>query len=251
MLKKIALATALFAGLGHAYAYQAEVGLSYDLVDFDHGGTGNTFGVDGTYYFNPVQIKNNPLNEADFLDRASNVQLNATYTNGDPTDVTTVSGQGELFIPNSDFYLSAGVGYQNWDTPVRDVDQVNYKAEVGYLPAPGLLVAAGILGYDNDYDDDIDATLRAKYVTNLAGYDMNFEANTSFGNVDYYGVAADLYLDKTLSVGLGYNSDYDRVSDDVINVRAKKFFTQNISLEGGIAFGDDDTTYGLRGGYRF
>ncbi len=251
MFKKIALATALIAGLGNAYAYQTEVGASYHIVDYDNAGTGNTFGVDGTYYFNPVQEKNYPLNEAAFLNRASNVSLNASYTDGSPTDETTVNGGIEYFVPNSDFYVGAGVGYQNWDFPTGDLDRVVYNAEVGYLPAPGLLVAAGIIGYDDDYNDDIDATLRAKYVTNLSGYDMNFEANTSFGSVDHYGVAADLYLDKTLSVGLGYNSDFDRVSDDVITVRAKKFFNQQVSLEGGIGFGDDDTTYGIRGGYRF
>ncbi len=49
-----------------------------------------------------------------------------------------------------------------------------YGAEVGYLPAPGLLIAAGLKGYDNDYDDGVDRTLRAKYVTTLSnGKDIN------------------------------------------------------------------------------
>ncbi len=39
MLKKLALATALLAGLGTAHAYQTEVGASIDIIDRDQGGS--------------------------------------------------------------------------------------------------------------------------------------------------------------------------------------------------------------------
>ena len=67
MFKKVALATALIASLGTAHAYQAEVGGTINLIDPDNGDTSTGFAIDGTYYFKPVQVKNNPLNEAAFL----------------------------------------------------------------------------------------------------------------------------------------------------------------------------------------
>ncbi len=251
MFKKIVLATALIAGLGNAYAYQAEVGGTIAYVDPDHADSDFGFGIDGKYFFNPVEVKDYPLNEAAFLNRASNVNGAVTYADNDQAEATTIGAGIEYFIPNSDFYLSAGLNYLTVDTPVGDDDQTNYTAEVGYLPAPGLLIALGLAGYDNDDSDDVDPTLRAKYVTKVGAYDMNFEAKTSFGDIDFYGLDADLYLDKSLSVGLGYASDFDSISDDVFSIRAKKFFNQQMSLEGSVAFGDYANTFALRGAYRF
>ncbi|HCM30816.1 MAG TPA: putative porin, partial [Acinetobacter radioresistens] len=72
-MKKLAIASALLSALavtGTANAYQAEVGASASYVDPDNGDSGSAFGVNGTYYFNPVQTRNAPLAEAAFLDRA-------------------------------------------------------------------------------------------------------------------------------------------------------------------------------------
>ncbi len=43
----------------------------------------------------------------------------------------------------------------------EDFDTTLYSAELGYLPVPGLLLAVGLAGYDNDIDDGIDPTVRA------------------------------------------------------------------------------------------
>lgn len=252
MFKKIALTTALIASLGTAHAYQAEIGGTVSLVDPDHGDTSTGFALDGTYYFNPVQVKNNPLNEAAFLDRASNINGAISYIDYDVVDSTTFGVGVEYFVPNSDFYVSAGIGQTKVSASgSNDFDTTTYNAELGYLPAPGLLVAVGLAGYDNDFGDDVDPSLRAKYVTQVGTYDMNFEANTSFGDVNYYGFGADLYLDKTLSVGLGYSDTDETGNNDVFSLRAKKFFTQQVSLEGSINFEDQANLFGVRGAYRF
>ncbi len=63
-MKKLAIASALLSALavsGAANAYQAEVGGSYTYLDPDNGSSVSKFGVDGTYYFNPVQTRNAPL----------------------------------------------------------------------------------------------------------------------------------------------------------------------------------------------
>ncbi|WP_180040796.1 putative porin [Acinetobacter sp. YH12100] len=250
MLKKLTLATALIASLGTAHAYQAEVGGTIALVDPDNGDTSTGFAIDGTYYFNPVQVKNSPLNEAAFLNRASNINAAVSYIDYDLFDVTTFNVGVEYFVPNSDFYVSGNIGQSSTDTPIGDDDTTLYSAELGYLPVPGLLVAVGLAGYDNDAGDDVDPTLRAKYVSQVGAYDMNFEGGASFGDLDAYNLGADLYLDKTFSVGLGF-SDSDLENSDVFTIRAKKFFNQQVSLEGSIDFADAGNVFGVRGAYRF
>ena len=250
MLKKLTLATALIASLGTAHAYQAEVGGTIALVDPDNGDTSTGFAIDGTYYFNPVQVKNSPLNEAAFLNRASNINAAVSYIDYDLFDVTTFNVGVEYFVPNSDFYVSGNIGQSSTDTPIGDDDTTIYSAELGYLPVPGLLLAVGLAGYNNDAGDDVDPTLRAKYVTQVGQYDMNFEGGASFGDIDAYNLGADLYLDKTFSVGLGY-SDSDFEGSDVFTIRAKKFFNQQVSLEGSIDFGDNADIFNIRAAYRF
>lgn len=251
-MKKLSLATAILAATVtlvtvNANAYQAEIGATYDYTDYDHGGSSDVAGVDGTYYFKPVQVKNSPLNEAAFLDSASNVNGSLKFSDDD----IRVGAGVEYFVPNSNFYLNGKLGYTNPDHDEAD-DTLRYSAEVGMLPIPGLLLAVGFTGEDTDGgDNDIDPSLRAKYVTKVGAYDMNFEAGTTFGDIDVYNLGADIYLDQTLSLGAAYESDFDSINDDVFTLRAKKFLNQQVSLEGSVGFSDDSNEFGLRGAYRF
>lgn len=249
MFKKLALATALLAGLTTAHAYQAEIGGSLSVIDPDHADTSTGFALDGTFYFNPVQVKDSPLNEAAFLDRASNVNAAISYMDFDVAESTTFGIGVEYFVPNTDFYVSAGIGQTTVEFDgLEDFDTTSYTAEVGYLPVSGLLIAAGIVGFDSDEADDTDATLRAKYVTQIGAYDMNFEGGVVFADEEAFALGTDLYLDKTFSVGLGYTDDGE---DDSFQIRAKKFFNQQVSLEGSIDFEENVNVFGLRAAYRF
>ena len=135
-MKKLAIASALlsvFAVAGTAHAYQAEIGASAGLIDPDHGGTSGSFGVDGTYYFNPVQTRNAPLAEAAFLDRASNVNAQYQYDEVGDGEAHRYGVGAEYFVPNSDFYLSGNVnGHDLKDNDDFDNDLTTYGAEVGY-----------------------------------------------------------------------------------------------------------------------
>src|SRR5690606_40501242 len=111
------------------------------------------------------------------------------------------------------------------DTPIGDDDTTLYSADLGYLPVPGLLVAVGLAGYDNDAGDDVDPTLRAKYVSQVGAYDMNFEGGASFGDLDAYKLGADLYLDKIFSICLGFSDSYLENSY-ILHISAKKLFYQ-------------------------
>lgn len=258
-MKKLAIASALLSALavtGTANAYQAEIGASAGYIDPDNGSSGYSLGAEGTYYFNPVQTRNAPLAEAAFLDRASNVKAQVQYQDYDNNLEVTDYGAGiEHFVPNSDFYMSGNVSNQNVDYGIADDDTTYYSAEVGYLPAPGFLLAVGAKGYDNDHDDGVDPTIRAKYVTQMGGKDINLEAGASFGDLDEYNLAADYYIDKSFSIGADYYSN-DLTDRDEFGINARKFFTPQVSLEGRVGFGEtagnnDYNTFGVAAKYRF
>lgn len=256
-MKKLAIASALLSAIAMtgtaAHAYQTEIGASAGVVDQDVGGTNGSFGVDGTYYFNPVQTRNAPLAEAAFLDRASNVSAQYQYDEVGNNDRHRYGVGAEYFVPNSDFYLSGNIGRDDYE----NFDETVYGAEIGYLPAPGLLIAAGLKGYDNDYDDGVDPTLRAKYVTTLSnGKDINLEAGAGFGDLDEYNLAADYFIDKTLSVGVDYASkDLGPTDTNEFGISARKFINQQVSLEGRVGFGEvgnnDYNKFGVAAKYRF
>lgn len=258
-MKKLAITSALLSALavaGTANAYQAEVGLSAGLTDPDHGSTTGLYGVNGTAYFKPVQVRNAPLAEAAYLDRASNVKAQYSYSKVDDAKLHDYSLGAEYFIPNSDFYASAEIGRK--DIKLKHASNLNtttYAAEVGYLPIPGMLIAVGAKGFDNDDISRTSPSLRAKYVTEISnGQDVNFEAGATFGKTREYNVAADYYLDKTLSLGADFYKN-NSLDNREYGIKANKFFNQQVSLEGRVGFGklynNDYTSYGVAAKYRF
>ena len=110
MFKKLALATALLAGLSTAHAYQFEINGGYENTDLEESSDLDTFFINGKYYLNGVQVKNAPLAEAAFLAKASNIGLGYVNSNLDVTDVEleidSVGISCEFFIPNTQFYVS-------------------------------------------------------------------------------------------------------------------------------------------------
>lgn len=246
-MKKLAIASALLAtlaGANVAQAYQYEVGAGISRTDPDIGKTTNDINVEGTYYFAPVDVKDYPLAEAAFMNRASNVTGGITYGKNSPTTNTNVSIGAEYYVPNSDFYAS--VGYAKDQTKTSGVKNSieNYTAEVGILPMPNLLVAVGVV----DNTNGTDPTLRAKYVYKLGANDINLEAKASFGDADVFNVGADYYIDRTLSVGAAYT---DNGNSDSFGIRARKFISQDVSVQASVDFGDNADVFGVSGTYRF
>lgn len=246
-MKKLALASALLATLATAnvaQAYQYDVGAGVSRTDPDVGKATNDLSVEGTYYFAPVDVKNYPLAEAAFMNRASNVGAAITYGKDSPTTNTNIQLGGEYYVPNSDFYV--GAGYAKDETKTSGVkDSIeNYSAEVGMLPMPNLLVAVGVV----DNSQGTDPTLRAKYVYKLGANDVNLEAKASFGDADVFNVGADYYIDRTLSVGAAYT---DNGNSDSFGIRARKFISQDVSVQAAVDFGDNADVFGVSGTYRF
>ena len=277
MLKKIAFAAAMIASMGTAHAYQAEINAAYEKTDLDNSENLDTFSIGGKYYLNGVNSKNNPLAEAAFLDKASNIGL--AYANANTDDdgyelkIETVGINGEFFIPDSQFYAAGSINRAKvtveTDLYKGSDNNTGYALEAGYLPINGLLLAAGVSkenidaaqtakkGFINTsstvaaLDDETAFTVRAKYVTLIGNHFTNFEASAAFGDESAYGVAADLYLDPTLSVGVSINDATLDDFDTVFSVRAQKFFTPAIAAGLNYTTTDGADSFGINGTFRF
>ena len=262
MLKKIALATALLSSLGTAYAYQAEINAGYENTDGDI----DTFVLNGKYYLNNVSTQNVPFAEAGFLNKASNIGAGYANVSADADEDLDVYGvNAEYYVPNTNFYVSAALnridlaGYKN----------TGYAVEGGYFPIDNLLVAVGVAKENVDpvqvanygvvanllnavsVGDDTAVSLRAKYVTQVAGYTTNFEGLSYIGDETTYRLGADLYIDPTLSVGVSFADSTADGSDTIFSIGAKKFFTPQIAVGAAYTNVDSVDAFGLNGTYRF
>ena len=263
-MNKLTLATAILAAstslaMINANAYQFEVGAGAGYLDPDNGDSGSQFDLGGTYYFNPVQDKNAPLAEAAFVNRASNVSVGATFQDQGESEHNRYGAGVEYFVPNSDFYVGGNIAQNTYEYDDVDLDNdlTTYGVEVGYLPVPNLLIAAGVKGYEDDRDNDgVDPTLRAKYVTQLGDNAVNLEAGASFGDLEEFNLAADYFIDNTFSIGADYYSN-DLTDNSEFGINARKFISQQTSLEGRVGFGDtgdsnnDYNTFGIAAKHRF
>ncbi|MBJ8503910.1 putative porin [Acinetobacter seifertii] len=268
----------------NANAYQTEVGTMYEFTDMD-GGEVNSFGINGKYYFNPVETKNYPLAEAAFLNKASNIGAGYTYSKVEDDqdyaklEYNSVGVAGEYFIPNSKFYLSGTFNRTKREVTVNNYGSADesgngYALEVGFLPIDGLLVAAGVADLSESFDpiqaakygfltsftnattvtgedDDKAVTLRAKYVTQIGNFYTNFEGQTYIGDETTYRLGADIYLDPTLSIGASFANSTADDSDTIFSVRAQKFFTPQVAVGLSYTTVDDADSFGINGTFRF
>lgn len=148
---------------------------------------------------------------------------------------------GEFYIPNTQFYVSGTINQVDF----AGDDNTGYALEVGYLPVTGLLLAVGAANESVDpvqvanygftanlsnaltVCDDTALSLRAKYVTQIGNHFTNFEGLTYIGDETTYRLAADLYIDPTLSVGLSIADSTADGSDTLFGIKAQKFFYAN------------------------
>lgn len=268
----------------NANAYQTEVGTMYEFTDMD-GGEVNSFGINGKYYFNPVETKNYPLAEAAFLNKASNIGAGYTYSKVEDDqdyaklEYNSVGVAGEYFIPNSQFYLSGAFNRTKREVTVNNYGSADesgngYALEVGFLPIDGLLLASGVADLSESFDpiqaakygfltsftnattvtgedNDKAVTLRAKYVTQIGNFYTNFEGQTYIGDETTYRLGADIYLDPTLSIGASFANSTADDSDTIFSVRAQKFFTPQVAVGLSYTTVDDADSFGINGTFRF
>lgn len=269
-MKKLTLSTALLAALavtGTAQAYQFEVngGAEYAHVT-THVGHDNTeaAGVGGTatIYLKDVDSKKGPLAEAAFLNQASSISGGYNYLQGDSSTgdgkAHVLSAGGEFYVPSSMLGMGDAVTFYaagNANRAKVESDPFNgfaFNAEVGLIPNQlsfgTLLLTAGVTGYHDNLDSELDPTFRAKLLTKFYQNDVNLEGHVQLGGDDrsnfgnkynIIGFSGDFYADSTFSVGAGYervlvNGEHDPFE---VSFNARKFVTDNLSVQGGINFG--------------
>lgn len=271
----LALMLTTIASSSFAYNAQLDGGFTYFDIDDDLIDTAGQFDAKGTFYFEPVQNKNGPLNEAAFLGHNSNVYGKYTYNYIDSntyyiadeqysaeTDIHSITAGVEYFYEQ--FYVNGEIGFgQNKiETTIAnesfkdDYDVTTYRALVGFMPISNLLLAVGVDGYqgDDSEDDDTAFAVKAKYVAPVGsnGQYLNLEADGSFGDTDNITIGADYYFNQAFSVGTAYNLQDDGEDDvDFFSVRSKYFINNNLAVGGEVGFGDDVQIFNVNATFRF
>ncbi|XID74816.1 putative porin [Alkanindiges sp. WGS2144] len=257
-MKKLVMSTAIVAAMlattAQAYQNEATGTISYahskDKAWSDNNEAA-AIGGSFTYFLNPVENKRGPLAEDAFTTQTSNITVAYSYAQGasdlDDVKAHVFGGGAEFYIPssalglgNTTLYAAAAIGRPKFEGDNSNV--YGYGAEIGFFPMQDLLLTAGVVGNGNaGKDNDPNATIRAKYLTQLDANFVNTEASIVFGDHHntLYQASADYYLDNTFSVGAGFAYASLRGGKDpyAININARKFVAENLSLQGGISYG--------------
>ncbi len=278
---KLKLLPAIIAAAGFvatpfalAATYQSEISAAYADIDTnDDPEEGYFVGLEGKYYFAPVDTKNHPLAEAAFIEKASNVYLNLSNyelkDTGDRLDIYQRSLGVDFYIPNTMFYLGAGVNeYKSKYTwPVNgnsDAGSDSSKWDSTWFVKAGIAPVTGLLVW-TEFTEDINVSdewnINGKYVIPLSGEQaLNIEASYEKSDISYADDiitgAVDYYLDRHLSLGAGFiNTSFDSSSDNESTtdyfIRARNFFTDNVSMELSYTDGDYESSLMLGGTVRF
>lgn len=212
----IALTCASSIALAQDYSF--EVGANYTNVDPDEGRSSDYIGAYGEYHFQPVRVGNNPLAEAAFINRSSNV-----YVFG-YEDLDVLHAGVDFYIPDTIFYV--GAEFSRTDRDGQDNNN-DVGVRLGLTPVTGLQI------WTQYWDEPgYDANLHAKYVMPLGGGTfLNLDGSYTDGDEnDTLTAGADFYFDQTFSVGVAFADD-DAWVEDAYTVRSRKFFNDQISGE--------------------
>lgn len=275
-----AIALVLAAEVSTAQTYRSEVRLGYlDSNNELFNSDSSAWMAGGTYYFSPVNSTNHPLAEAAFLEKASNIgigyvrdewkysslrQAYGTYSYETSIEGRDVAGTIEFFIPNSIFYIAAGVtneeersrtvsfhmedGFIDPDveTFTDRTSETTWQGSVGLTPIDGLLVRTTFYE-DSEVDKHWD--LNAKYITEILGRTVNLESSyNSYEDDSTQSFAGDVYFGRTLSIGAGYVFGG---GSDGYQIRARKFFTDKLSVNATFASSEDLDAYAIAFALRF
>lgn len=248
---------AICSGTVSANAYHAEVEATTGFTHSNQGHTGHELGAHASYFLKQVDIHDVPLAETAYLDHASSVSAHAHFADHGNTEDDSYGAEFQFYTP-SHLYFAAGVSQsrENWreQNLKQDLTTTYYDAEMGISPVQGLLIAAGVKGYENEHENGVSPTLRAKYVTKIADKYMNFEAETSFGDLKEFSIASDFYINHTWSIGADFHrNDVEDISE--VGIKTRQFLNAQFSLEGRIGFGEEHdnryTTFDLAARYHF
>ena len=207
------------------------------------------YAIGGSYYFNNVSTRKGPLAEASFLDKQSEISGAFTRIDWDEQNVNSWLLGGTYVVQGSGLYLNASVLH------VNTYSQDAYTFGAGYYLSQDWAVSV-----DTVFDEDMNyqgITLGSKKLFDLGqGHFVSLEGdytNPDDGD-DSFAVASDFYLNRNLSVGVGYEWA-DSFSEGISTVRTQWFINERAAINGEIAYsdveGDSDTSYLIGATFRF
>jgi len=261
-----------------ASAYQAEVTPVFAKVDSDSNIKGTSYGVSLNAYLNPVELKNHPYNEADFLERASSIQIAAfetelTFPSGTELDGPNYSISTIIMSKNNNFYLDAN--YSSTDLTSNNGASNNIDSN-GFLISPGLFIQKNTLVaivYEKT-DREVNGNSSENTLYGLAIKTVlpkvNIQASLTNDTYDEpgleqtnreLGVLADYFINNKISVGarLDINSGDDKNSEGkTLGVSANTYINKQFGVEilyqqfnADNSSGDDSDTIALAANFRF
>ena len=241
-----------------ADTYRWEINAAAGVTNWDYGqddGDVDTFGVNGSFYFKPVNTSKGPLGEAAFLDHSSSVTLGYVYTDAD--DIVE-DLDGDQYAINGRYVLDADIplifeGSYQRDEP-NDAEVDTYTLGLGaYITDNTTLV---ITYADADVDDGGDTDGWQAAVDHVWTWtDGGFKLGGNIGyinvddgdDIDVYNIAATWYITDNLGVGIstGY-TDFANNEFLSTDLSVEWFITNNIALTAlvGYAESDDDIVVG-------
>lgn len=234
--------------------YQVDLSGEYEYIDGDQ----SLFRANAKMYFAPVMVDRHVLAEAAFLNRISSLQVSygkaSLFYDGE-----TLGAEGELVdFTNTrlelDWYgVTTGVylafvqeTYAPEERFQAMPDYSDWRAKVGFLPMPGILVYT-------EYQDETGykPNFTVKYVSSVTnGRAVNLEASYIDHGDDgqnFLRVGADVYFTRAFSVG-GTISQQD---DTAFGVRTRYFFSPTYYVGAFTTIDDENEKFGLSAGMRF
>jgi len=219
----------------------------YSSTDHDDNTNFTQMGVGARYFLAPVNPNKGPLNEAEFLDRQSNLQgmlgtLSIDLDTGDPV-VGIVSLDGD--------FVDIGFEFADQTQP--------FTAGVEYVTGSATKTVLGVKG---KITVDITAITLGYFLDSHSAVGFKYETTTTEIKAD--GVSQGKYDADTLGVkyknvmpladskyvnfeaGLDHISDNDNNSNNELSARFDYYFDIKTGLFGGLALnsGDDPSTEG-------
>lgn len=261
----LACVVAAFSASVFANSFQHQSDIDFAWGEFSNGNLQSTdlqsWHLQHHFYLAPVDVNNNfPFAEAAFVGRNSSVNGSYVYNGFD--------------VPGSDFSISGwSLGGEYMDTAhkyyaaitfdeTNNTDSREMLASAGYFVQSDWLVKIDVRhnrpdgsGSDTDY-----GLSTKKLMTLEGGQFINIEASVlelSDRSGSEYGVAADYYFNRSISVGLAYDwisKDIIRTEEDSLMVRGNWFIQPNLALKASVVFDyaySNDELYHLGASYRF
>lgn len=230
----------LAASIANASDYQFDVAGLIANTDSDFGDA-TTLGVGIEFHFVPVDTSKGPLAEAAFINKSSNISAIQLWQESDDFDSDATIVSGELYIPNTMFYVGVDYAYLNGNN-----DEDSWTLTAGVTPIENLLVTTS-------YNEDVDyePNVAAKYLFALSN-GATLVANGKFESVDNgddtIGAGLDYYFNRY--TGVGFNIT-DSNGNQETEIHIRHFFLDDAYA--GLSYADNDfaDTIAISGGFRF